>query len=92
MMTYYDKTHRVKKTKNGYLPQWKAGFLCWKPYRLMVADTAFAHWRIYSEWREPPVFETESYALGFLKKVAATAHKDVYYKGYDELLPGLKCD
>lgn len=92
MTTYYDKTHRVKKTKNGYLPQWKAGFLRWKPYRLMVADIVFSHWCTYSEWREPPVFETESGAIGFLKKVAETAYKDVYYAGLDEILPGLKLD
>ena len=89
MATYIDKTHRVKKTKEGYLPQWKAGFLRWKPYEYWYADTVMGHMSIYSPLYRDPVFETEHNAIEFLQKAIKAGDNGKYHQEYDEYMPGL---
>lgn len=89
MATYVDKTHRVKKVGKFWEPQWKAGFLRWKPYELHVADTSIGSASIYSARPEPPRFNNEHDALMFLWKVRYSGIDKKYYKEYDEFLPGL---
>lgn len=81
--------YRIKKTSEGYMPQWYAGWFRWKPFKLMYADTCICGTSIYSEWHRDPVFTSKHDAESFLKKAVAEGHYGVYHKGYDECLPGL---
>ena len=68
MVIKLDKNHRVKKTKLGWLPQWKQGWFIWRNYRLCTADTQMGNLIEFSEQKTPPVFDTSDHALDFIKK------------------------
>lgn len=90
MVINIDKTHRVKKTKYGWLPQWKSGWFIWKNYRLCTADTQMGSLIEYSEQRTPPVFETSENAVNFVNKAIKAGYKGTFYQDFDTYIPGLK--
>ena len=90
MVIKLDKNHRVKKTKLGWLPQWKRGWFIWRNYRLCTADTQMGNLIEFSEQKTPPVFDTSDHALDFIKKAIAGGYKGSFYQDFDTYLPGLK--
>lgn len=81
--------YRIKKTDDGYLPQWYAGWFRWKPFKLWYADVEMGGFTMYSEWGRDPVFETEADAESFIKKAIAQGTKGEYHQKFDECLSGL---
>ena len=53
MVIKLDKNHRVKKTKRGWLPQWKQSWFVWRNYRLCTADIQMGNLIEFSEQKTP---------------------------------------
>lgn len=89
MATYVDKTHRVKKVGKVWEPQWKVGFLRWKPYELWVPVLSICNLESYAHRRTSPRFDTEENALNFLWKAIYGGNEGQYHQAFSDFIPGL---
>jgi len=89
MATYVNKTHRVKKVGKFWEPQWKSGFLKWKPYVLWVPVLSICDMESYAHRIDPPRFDTEEDAMNFLHKAMSGGYEGQYHQSFSEVIPGL---
>ena len=85
-----DRKHRVKKTRNGWLPQWRK-FLFWRPYTLWVCDNCIGGMEMYDKRQRPPYFKTDKDAVEFVKTAIDAGYEGCYHIGFDMTYPNGIC-
>lgn len=85
-VVYIDKKHRVKKTKNGWLPQWKK-FIFWHTYSMCICDIDSKGFLSFNNLSHPPYFETDKHAIEFVKKTINAKTEGCHYVDFYDTYP-----